>query len=447
MYKRTKLRIFLLLITLNSVSLSEPITAKPDIRGGYPINYDSWHFLVLMSSGIYKVLEAHSNITDPNIYIAKLIWSKLERGKDINDVSQQVVNEICRTHRACFNDQRSNCWYHEDMTLLVRSFGHSKIKRQSQLLVGQTYKTDLMHPPSSLENCKISPNSDKEAIYTHSSYQSPKYDRSMNSASQPFFNFNEKSAAVANIEANPFDKQICQKHEQLTTSLTTPSFVESISNRRLNHSISTPSHGSTCTSSCLEQSRKFDNINPSNNMQDSKVQSYSAEQVSCNRSNDIFQSDKGNHSSDYNGEFGKLVVSEVPFTVKRESSQVFISDDLLISPTKPAEAKMASNLPSESKMSTSENCEINKFDICPTEESSFGNSEESNINDTPDVDSGGISLLQVDRGNGRSSVTENVDANVASLDSSYADSYVNFSPLEETLRKYGVEIDELVDGS
>ncbi|EDV27983.1 uncharacterized protein TRIADDRAFT_21120, partial [Trichoplax adhaerens] len=107
-----------------SVSLSEPITAKPDIRGGYPINYDSWHFLVLMSSGIYKVLEAHSNITDPNIYIAKLIWSKLERGKDINDVSQQVVNEICRTHRACFNDQRSNCWYHEDMTLLVRSFGH-----------------------------------------------------------------------------------------------------------------------------------------------------------------------------------------------------------------------------------------------------------------------------------------------------------------------------------
>ena len=428
-----------------SVSLSEPITAKPEVQG-YHIDYDSWYFLILMSSGLYKTLETYSTSIDPNVHIARLIHSELDKGKEINVVCKIVVDEICRAHRAfCAGSHLNNGCYHEDMTLLVRLFRHSDVRKQSQPLSVQSHGT------------RVSPTSDTEMHRNRQSYRSLLRDWSLKSITT-VPSTDKISTVIAGFEANSFDKHLFQNNSHSGTSHTIPELRESVNNnQRLQHSISIPNNSLSSASLSFNQPQNLNKINAFNTSQISKAHSCVNEQVTGCTSREIIRSSQINFDSDYNGEFGQLVGSELPFSVKTESCQFFSSDDSNAaksqnSLTKPTELKTSSNsnLVSDSKMVSSAKYKTNKYPDIDAQENNFNNlnNGESTSNDEHDTGSDSTTnLTQDDQCNQHDDISENGNTGIASLNASYADSYVNFSPLEETLRKYGVEIDELVDGS
>ncbi|NXJ87982.1 TAB1 protein, partial [Corythaixoides concolor] len=113
-------------IELLSAAKSKPIIAEPEIHGGHLLDGVTG-FLVLMSEGLYKALEAAHGPGQANQEIAAMIATEFAKQTSLDAVAQAVVDRVKRIHCDTFasGGERSKfCPRHEDMTLLVRNFGY-----------------------------------------------------------------------------------------------------------------------------------------------------------------------------------------------------------------------------------------------------------------------------------------------------------------------------------
>uniref|UniRef100_G3WNZ9 TGF-beta-activated kinase 1 and MAP3K7-binding protein 1 n=1 Tax=Sarcophilus harrisii TaxID=9305 RepID=G3WNZ9_SARHA len=114
-------------IELLSTAKAKPIIAEPEIHGGQPLEGVTG-FLVLMSEGLYKALEAAHGPGQANQEIAAMIDTEFAKQTSLDAVAQAVVDRVKRIHGDTFasgGERSAFCPRHEDMTLLVRNFGYS----------------------------------------------------------------------------------------------------------------------------------------------------------------------------------------------------------------------------------------------------------------------------------------------------------------------------------
>ncbi|XP_072512287.1 TGF-beta-activated kinase 1 and MAP3K7-binding protein 1 [Notamacropus eugenii] len=114
-------------IELLSAAKSKPIIAEPEIHGGQSLEGVTG-FLVLMSEGLYKALEAAHGPGQANQEIAAMIDTEFAKQTSLDAVAQAVVDRVKRIHGDTFasgGERSTFCPRHEDMTLLVRNFGYS----------------------------------------------------------------------------------------------------------------------------------------------------------------------------------------------------------------------------------------------------------------------------------------------------------------------------------
>ncbi|CAI5785994.1 TGF-beta-activated kinase 1 and MAP3K7-binding protein 1 isoform X2 [Podarcis muralis] len=113
-------------IELLSAAKSKPIIAEPEIHGGHPLDGVTG-FLVLMSEGLYKALEAAHGPGQANQEIAAMIATEFAKQSSLDSVAQAVVDRVKRIHcdtYASGGERSKFCARHEDMSLLVRNFGY-----------------------------------------------------------------------------------------------------------------------------------------------------------------------------------------------------------------------------------------------------------------------------------------------------------------------------------
>ncbi|XP_015449021.1 TGF-beta-activated kinase 1 and MAP3K7-binding protein 1 [Pteropus alecto] len=113
-------------IDLLSTAKSKPIIAEPEIHGAQPLDGVTG-FLVLMSEGLYKALEAAHGPGQANQEIAAMIDTEFAKQTSLDAVAQAVVDRVKRIHSDTFasgGERAKFCPRHEDMTLLVRNFGY-----------------------------------------------------------------------------------------------------------------------------------------------------------------------------------------------------------------------------------------------------------------------------------------------------------------------------------
>ncbi|XP_022452829.1 TGF-beta-activated kinase 1 and MAP3K7-binding protein 1 isoform X1 [Delphinapterus leucas] len=113
-------------IDLLSAAKSKPIIAEPEIHGAQPLDGVTG-FLVLMSEGLYKALEAAHGPGQANQEIAAMIDTEFAKQTSLDAVAQAVVDRVKRIHSDTFasgGERAKFCPRHEDMTLLVRNFGY-----------------------------------------------------------------------------------------------------------------------------------------------------------------------------------------------------------------------------------------------------------------------------------------------------------------------------------
>uniref|UniRef100_A0A8C4LPB2 TGF-beta-activated kinase 1 and MAP3K7-binding protein 1 n=1 Tax=Equus asinus asinus TaxID=83772 RepID=A0A8C4LPB2_EQUAS len=113
-------------IDLLSAAKSKPIIAEPEIHGAQPLDGVTG-FLVLMSEGLYKALEAAHGPGQANQEIAAMIDTEFAKQTSLDSVAQAVVDRVKRIHGDTFasgGERAKFCPRHEDMTLLVRNFGY-----------------------------------------------------------------------------------------------------------------------------------------------------------------------------------------------------------------------------------------------------------------------------------------------------------------------------------
>nr|KAF6453989.1 TGF-beta activated kinase 1 (MAP3K7) binding protein 1 [Molossus molossus] len=113
-------------IDLLSAAKSKPIIAEPEIHGTQPLDGVTG-FLVLMSEGLYKALEAAHGPGQANQEIAAMIDTEFAKQTSLDAVAQAVVDRVKRIHGDTFasgGERAKFCPKHEDMTLLVRNFGY-----------------------------------------------------------------------------------------------------------------------------------------------------------------------------------------------------------------------------------------------------------------------------------------------------------------------------------
>ncbi|KAF5928108.1 hypothetical protein HPG69_017648 [Diceros bicornis minor] len=111
---------------LLSAAKSKPIIAEPEIHGAQPLDGVTG-FLVLMSEGLYKALEAAHGPGQANQEIAAMIDTEFAKQTSLDAVAQAVVDRVKRIHSDTFasgGERAKFCLRHEDMTLLVRNFGY-----------------------------------------------------------------------------------------------------------------------------------------------------------------------------------------------------------------------------------------------------------------------------------------------------------------------------------
>ncbi|GCB81108.1 hypothetical protein scyTo_0021331, partial [Scyliorhinus torazame] len=109
-----------------SAAKTKPIIAEPEIHGGHSLE-GLTGFLVLMTDGLYKALEAAHGPGQANQEIAAMVATEFALQSTLDAVAQAVVDRVRRIHRDTFvsGGERSKfCDKHEDMTLLVRNFNY-----------------------------------------------------------------------------------------------------------------------------------------------------------------------------------------------------------------------------------------------------------------------------------------------------------------------------------
>ncbi|KAF6122021.1 TGF-beta activated kinase 1 (MAP3K7) binding protein 1 [Phyllostomus discolor] len=113
-------------IDLLSAAKSKPIIAEPEVHGAQSLDAVTG-FLVLMSEGLYKALEAAHGPGQANQEIAAMIDTEFAKQTSLDAVAQAVVDRVKRIHSDTFasgGERAKFCSRHEDMTLLVRNFGY-----------------------------------------------------------------------------------------------------------------------------------------------------------------------------------------------------------------------------------------------------------------------------------------------------------------------------------
>lgn len=108
---------------------SEPVIAEPEINGGIELDA-SCRFLLLMSDGLYKSLEATGTSADQvNKEIAHMTVTEFRSQSTLTGVAQAVVDKIVRIHHDMYmsgvgseNAVSSSQGRRDDITLLVRNF-------------------------------------------------------------------------------------------------------------------------------------------------------------------------------------------------------------------------------------------------------------------------------------------------------------------------------------
>ncbi|XP_028670956.1 TGF-beta-activated kinase 1 and MAP3K7-binding protein 1 isoform X1 [Erpetoichthys calabaricus] len=105
---------------------SKPIIAEPEIHGGQSLQGVTG-FLLLMSDGLYRALEAAHGPEQANQEIVSIVAAECAQQNSLDAVAQAVVDRVRKVHHETYLSGRERakfCTRHEDMTLLVRTFNY-----------------------------------------------------------------------------------------------------------------------------------------------------------------------------------------------------------------------------------------------------------------------------------------------------------------------------------
>ncbi|TRY58428.1 hypothetical protein DNTS_002056 [Danionella cerebrum] len=114
-------------IDLLSAAKSKPIIAEPEIHGGQSLEGVSG-FLLMMSEGLIKALEAAHGPDQINQELVAMVAAELAQQSSLEAAAQCVVERVKRLHHDAFASGRhshTHCARHEDMTLLVRVINYT----------------------------------------------------------------------------------------------------------------------------------------------------------------------------------------------------------------------------------------------------------------------------------------------------------------------------------
>ncbi|XP_061079538.1 TGF-beta-activated kinase 1 and MAP3K7-binding protein 1 [Conger conger] len=114
-------------IDLLSAAKSKPITAEPEIHGSQSLEGVSG-FLLLMSEGLIKALEAAHGPEQANQEMVAIVAAELAQQSSLEGAAQAVVERVKRLHHDAFASGRqrsAHCSRHEDMSLLIRTLNYT----------------------------------------------------------------------------------------------------------------------------------------------------------------------------------------------------------------------------------------------------------------------------------------------------------------------------------
>ncbi|KAF5905052.1 TGF-beta-activated kinase 1 and MAP3K7-binding protein 1, partial [Clarias magur] len=111
-------------IDVLSAAKSKPIIAEPELHGGQSLDGVTG-FLLLMSEGLIKALEAAHGPEQANQEMVAMVSAELAQQGNVEAVAQSVVERVKRLHHDAYARQRAvQCSRHEDMTLLIRTINY-----------------------------------------------------------------------------------------------------------------------------------------------------------------------------------------------------------------------------------------------------------------------------------------------------------------------------------
>ncbi|XP_062853859.1 TGF-beta-activated kinase 1 and MAP3K7-binding protein 1 [Trichomycterus rosablanca] len=114
-------------IEVFSPAKSKPIIAEPEIHGGQSLDGVTG-FLLLMSEGLIKALEAAHGPEQVNQEMVAMVAAELAQQGSVEAVAQSVVERVKRLHHDVYASGRqrsAHCLRHEDMTLLIRTINYT----------------------------------------------------------------------------------------------------------------------------------------------------------------------------------------------------------------------------------------------------------------------------------------------------------------------------------
>uniref|UniRef100_A0A8B9H880 TGF-beta-activated kinase 1 and MAP3K7-binding protein 1 n=1 Tax=Astyanax mexicanus TaxID=7994 RepID=A0A8B9H880_ASTMX len=114
-------------IDVLSAAKSKPVIAEPEIHGGQSLDGVTG-FLMLMSEGLIKALEAAHGPEQANQEMAAMVAAELALQSSLEAVAQSVVERVKRLHHDAYASGRQrapHCSRHEDMTLLIRTINYA----------------------------------------------------------------------------------------------------------------------------------------------------------------------------------------------------------------------------------------------------------------------------------------------------------------------------------
>ncbi|XP_073809575.1 TGF-beta-activated kinase 1 and MAP3K7-binding protein 1 isoform X2 [Danio rerio] len=114
-------------IDVLSAAKHKPIIAEPEIHGGQSLAGVTG-FLLLMSEGLIKALEAAHGPEQVNQEVVAMVAAELAQQGSLEAAAQAVVERVKRLHHDVFVSGRQraqHCAHHEDMTLLIRVINYT----------------------------------------------------------------------------------------------------------------------------------------------------------------------------------------------------------------------------------------------------------------------------------------------------------------------------------